>query len=153
MDKIEQSKMATQKHQAEVKAQIKKLTSLMADRGETHDNSKLVAPEIEVFAEHTPMLHALEYRSPAYEQSLANIQVALKHHYAVNRHHPEHYKDGLAGMNLVDLIELIADWKASSLRQDDGNLLISIQKNQEKYGYSDDLASVLYNTATLLDLL
>ena len=151
MDKIETATQATLKHQTEVRRQIRKLTTLMIDRGETHDNSKLESPEIEEFANQPP-IQSLEYRSEAYKDSLSTMPVALKHHYAVNRHHPEHYPEGLAGMNLVDIIEMIADWKASSMRQHDGNLIASIKKNQAHYKYSDDFASILYNTALLLDL-
>lgn len=153
MDIIESSKQATAKHQAEVKMILAKLIQRIAERGETHDTSKLTSPEIELFAEHTPKLVKLNYDSPEYKESLNNLKPALVHHYAVNRHHPEHFPNGVAGMNLVDIIEMLADWKASSLRQHDGNLLISIQKNQERYGYSDDFASILRNTAELLELL
>ena len=33
-----------------------------------------------------------------------------------NRHHPEYYEDGIAGMTLVDLEEMLSDWEAASHR-------------------------------------
>jgi hypothetical protein len=52
----------------------------------------------------------------------------LKHHYSHNRHHPEFFgEDGVDGMTLVDLIEMLADWKAATERHDDGDLAKSLE--------------------------
>jgi hypothetical protein len=51
----------------------------------------------------------------------------LKHHYAHNRHHPEFFgEDGVDGMSLVDVIEMLADWKAATEHHDDGDLAKSL---------------------------
>ena len=50
----------------------------------------------------------------------------------------------------VQLLEMICDWKASSERHADGDILKSIEINQERFGYSDDLKNILINTATFL---
>jgi len=44
------------------------------------------------------------------------MKPALEHHYALYRHHPEHFQNGIDDMNLIDLVEMFADWKASSER-------------------------------------
>jgi len=44
------------------------------------------------------------------------MKPAIEHHYKNNRHHPEHFNNGIDEMNLVDLIELLCDWKAASER-------------------------------------
>lgn len=72
--------------------------------------------------------------------------VALEHHYKNNRHHPEHFKNGIEGMTLVDLCEMISDWKAATLRHDDGDILKSIEMNQQRFGYTDELKQILINT-------
>ena len=54
-------------------------------------------------------------------------------------------------MNLVDIVEMFADWKASSERQNNGNLLISIDKNAERYNIDDQLKKIFINTAKMLD--
>ena len=54
-------------------------------------------------------------------------------------------------MNLVDILEMFADWKASSERQDNGNLLASISKNAERYQIDDQLKQILINTAKMID--
>ena len=41
---------------------------------------------------------------------------ALQHHYEDNCHHPEHYRNGIHDMNMVDLIEMLCDWRAAIKR-------------------------------------
>lgn len=54
-------------------------------------------------------------------------------------------------MNLIDLLEMMADWKASTYRQHDGNLLQSIEKNAKRYNISPQLLKLMKNTAVLFD--
>ena len=79
------------------------------------------------------------------------MSVALNHHYAANRHHPEHFSKGIDDMTLVDIVEMLCDWKAASLRQNDGNLLKSIEINAQRFGYDDQLKRIFINTARLFD--
>jgi len=74
------------------------------------------------------------------------MKIALDHHYAENRHHPEHFENGIQEMNIVDICEMIADWKAASLRHADGDIMKSIEINQKRFEYSDELKSILINT-------
>ncbi len=63
-------------------------------RAATHDRSKLVAPEVEMFAEVTHRLKELTYGSPEYEACRKEmLSTALGHHYFHNRHHPEFFKE------------------------------------------------------------
>jgi len=78
------------------------------------------------------------------------MQVALDHHYENNRHHPDHFKNGIQDMNLVDLIEMICDWKAATLRHNNGNIFKSIEISQERFKFSDEIKQILLNTAELL---
>ena len=79
------------------------------------------------------------------------MKPALNHHYATYRHHPEHFQNGINDMNLIDIVEMIADWKAASERQKDGNLLVSIEKNAKRFHLDDQLKQILINTAKTLD--
>jgi hypothetical protein len=74
------------------------------------------------------------------------MKPALERHYSKNSHHPEHHEDGIKAMNLIDLIEMLADWKAATQRNKDGNIFASIEKNQERFGYSDELKQIFVNT-------
>lgn len=49
-------------------------------------------------------------------------------------------------MNLIDLVEMIVDWKCSSLRSGKDNIYKSIEVNQERFGYSNQLKNIFNNT-------
>jgi hypothetical protein len=115
-----------------------------------HDSSKLEEPEKAAFDEFTPKLAATTYGSPEYQESLDGLGEALKHHYANNSHYPEFHKDGVRDMHLVDIVEMFCDWQAATERHADGDIMKSIDINQKRFGFSDDLRDIFRNTATLL---
>lgn len=57
---------------------------------------------------------------------------------------------GIRGMNLIDIVEMLADWKAATERHADGDLLKSIELNQKRFGYTDELKTILTNTARVM---
>jgi hypothetical protein len=134
---------------------VRNLLNLMAkeilDRGEKHDQEKMKRPELPLFAEFTPKLSACTYNSPEYNEMRAAMKPALDHHYATYRHHPEHFPRGIEDMTLVDIIEMFCDWKASSARHNDGNLLKSIEANRTRFLMSDQLVNIFKNTASLVE--
>lgn len=121
-------------------------------RAEVHDQSKLGSPEVEAFTEHTTALAKSTYGSPEYKERCEAMRPALEHHYGHNRHHPEHFKEGVNEMNLVDLIEMLCDWKAASMRHNDGNIRRSIEINADRFGLSPQLVRIFENTVELLDV-
>lgn len=60
--------------------------------------------------------------------------------------------NGIGGMSLLDLIEMLVDWKAASERHADGDFLASIEYNQGRFGYTDEMKAILLNTARELGL-
>ena len=110
------------------------------------DLSKLESPEAEIFGEFTPELAKTEYDSPEYRALLEKVKPAIDHHYAKNRHHAEHWPNGLEDMTLCDLVELLCDWKAATERNLNGNIRTSIEKNTVRYGMSPQLAQIMQNT-------
>lgn len=148
---VDECRVETQKHIEKVRKYIRFFTDKLTTRGVNHDASKLESPEVEIFAEHTDCLKDLIYDSEEYKEHLAAMKPALDHHYATYRHHPEHFQNGIDDMNLIDLVEMFADWKASSERQKDGNLLLSIEKNAKRFNISAQLKQILINTAKTLD--
>ena len=148
---VEECKLSTILHIENVRKYIKILTDKLTTRGINHDKSKLEDPELELFVEYTPRLADTQYGSDEYKKCLEGLRPALEHHYAVNRHHPEHFADGIKDMNLIDLCEMMADWKAATLRQKDGNLLKSIEYNCERFGIDNQLKHILLNTAKVID--
>lgn len=120
-------------------------------RAEQHDQSKLESPEREMFDEFTNKLRAVTYGSTEYDAMRQDLAPTLAHHYANNRHHPEHHKHGIQDMTLIDLLEMLMDWKASSMRHNDGNILKSISINAQRFEISRDLRRILENTAKWVD--
>lgn len=54
-------------------------------------------------------------------------------------------------MHLLDLIEMIVDWLAATERHNDDNgLFESIESNQDRFGYSDEMKTIFENTAKWL---
>jgi hypothetical protein len=125
----------------------------LRQRGRDHDESKLYPPEKPLFDEWTPKLRSLTYGSPEYEAARQAMGEALQHHYAHNSHHPEHYPNGLSDMSLLDLIEMLADWKAATERHADGDLAKSLEHNRTRFGMSEQLHQILVNTARALEWL
>jgi len=145
------SRFKTMRHIEATRNFINRVILHLIHRSEHHDQSKLRSPELEIFDEYTPKLRNVTYDSDEYRKNMIEMKPAIDHHNAVNRHHPEHFKNGISDMNLIDLTEMLCDWKAASLRHDDGDVLISLEKNQKKFGYSDELKQILLNTVCVLE--
>lgn len=141
----------TRKHISKVCVFLTRVAGELMERGFTHDISKMEEPELSLFAEWGPKLRELVYGSEEYKEAIAQMGVALQAHYQGNRHHPEHHESGVAGMNLVDLIEMVCDWAAAAQRTKDGKFSDSLKHNRERFGLSPQLVSILQNSAHLFE--
>jgi hypothetical protein len=137
----------TMMHVERVCLYLNEVIARLAWRGVAHDASKFRSPEKEVFDQVSPLLSSMVYGSDEYKAALERLQPALAHHYAHNPHHPEHYANGIAGMSMIDLIEMLCDWKAAGERRADGNMADSLRINRERFAIDDQLAGILENTA------
>lgn len=181
---------STMRHIERVRNILNLFIKELMERAEKHDQSKLQSPEVEAFTEYTPKLRDVTYGSAEYENFRKLMAPALEHHYANNRHHPEHfpkYSDHLTlalqhllkhmqgdpsipamvyqriehdlevaessinNMNIIDVLEMLCDWKASSERHNDGNIIKSIHINTDRFKISPQLARILENTVKLFD--
>ncbi|SBV38524.1 hypothetical protein BN7874_289 [Phage NCTB] len=122
------------------------IASVMMQRMLTHDQSKLGSVEVELFTEYTPKLKTAKFGSEEYNQFLVGLKPALDNHYAHNRHHPEHYEDGVSSMTLIDVIEMMCDWAASSLRSKDGSFENSLKICKSRFELSEGMVSILRAT-------
>lgn len=120
-------------------------------RGNCHDDSKLKSPEKEMFDSATSRLKASTYGSEEYKGFLKELKPALDHHYAYNSHHPEHYPNGIDGMDLFDIVEMFFDWKAATERHENGDIYKSFIINQKRFGISEQLINIFTNTAKKLN--
>lgn len=144
------SKPDTEKHIQRVNELIQEVRTNLRHRGVEHDASKLEPPEKEWFDESTQRLRGTTYGSAEYKEMLEQMQPCLKHHYKHNSHHPEHYPNGIYGMCLLDLMEMLCDWKAATERHADGCLARSLEVNQTRFGYDDNFKNMLTQTALKL---
>jgi hypothetical protein len=138
-------------HIANVSYLLNTMVIELLQRGENHDLSKMSPEEVDIFADYTSKLKACTYGSDEYKANLAAMKPALDHHYSKNRHHPEHFSNGIQGMTLIDLIEMICDWKAASVRHADGSLMKSIQYNVGRFDIGSQLQQILENTALMME--
>jgi len=160
-DSAYDSRPETQAHIERVRDFVHAAMVNLRNRANAHDASKLVEPELSAFNEATPKLANLVYGSDEYKQSLRDLGPALQHHFEHNDHHPEHHANGVRGMSLMALIEMLCDWRAAServkQRTDDPAKVSSFETgllhNKERFGISDDLYEILLNTARELDML
>lgn len=147
---IMNSEIDTKEHIFKVRGLLTKLIDEINHRWHEHDKSKLVEPEKEILDKWTPLLKDSTYGSEEYYAMLKEMKVGIDHHYINNRHHPEFHERGMVDMNLIDLIELICDWIAASERHKNGNVFKSIELNQERFGYPDQLKQIFINTANFI---
>lgn len=140
----------TEKHVRLVQTFLSTLIQELEQRAEQHDASKFEEPEKSIFIKHTPALEGISFGSEGYKKHREKVREALTHHYAKNSHHPEHYPDGVRGMNLVDIVEMFADWMASSIKYE-GDIYESIKVSQERFGFSDELKQIFDNTVILFN--
>ena len=151
----------TRKHIAQVGNYLLDVINRLTFRIKKHDESKLGEKEKPIFDKYTPKLAKCTYGSVQYSKFLKGMSVALEHHYDNNSHHPEHYKKtdkyilnaaSMVGcMNLIDIIEMLCDWKAATLRHNDGDIFKSIELNQKRFMYGNEIKEILINTAKYLD--
>ena len=126
---------------------VSKLCIELAIRGYDHDASKLQEPEKGMYDEYVPKLKTTLYGSLDYKADLAAMDEGLAHHYANNRHHPQHFPNGISGMTLIDLIEMLCDWKAAA---DAKGVPLELDYNADRFGIDKQLTMVLQNTLDAL---
>ena len=145
------SEQDTKEHIRRVRFYLVKCINELSGRSYNHDRDKIEDPvEKRLFDEYTPKLRECTYGSDEYKEFLKGLKEGLDIHYKNNRHHPEHFENGIKNMTLIDLLEMICDWKAASERHADGDVYKSLVINKERFGYSDELYNILKNTVDFL---
>ena len=140
------STQSTNEHIMRVQRNIFDALKNLRLRAIVHDDSKHREPEKSLYDEWQPKLRELTYGSDEYKAALAQMGPALQHHYQANSHHPEHYPDGVMGMSLFDIIEMLCDWRAAN-EQYGGDFLESMEKSFQRFGIEQRLGAILIKTA------
>lgn len=140
----------TLEHIKEVQKLILLFCTKLQERGIMHDQSKLRTPEKELFDLYTPKLWNTSYGSDEYKENMQALAPALTHHYKHNRHHPEHFDNGIHDMNLLDIVEMFLDWIAAVKKHKDGNAYASIATNKHRFNIDNQLTHIFINTVNEL---
>lgn len=145
------AEVVTHKHIARVRQLLGEFAIEMILRGDQHDKSKFLPVEIEPLARMQALIDKegpAQFGTPEYKRRTDILGDMIQHHRAHNSHHPEHYENGVAGMNLFDLVEMFFDWKAASERGEDSCMRLTAAC--DKYHITGPLRHILHNTAAKL---
>lgn len=137
-------------HKQAVFEQMQMFANGLMIRAQIHDESKMTEPELSGFAEDYGLLKTLEFGSADWRLAMSKLKPIIEAHYNNNDHHPEHFDNGVNGMHLIQLIEMLADWYAASSTTKDGNIERSIRVGIERFGIGSQLADIIWNTATTM---
>ena len=134
------------KHIATVRGYMMQAVGNLQDRLLHHDDSKLVEPERSAYEGLDEALRGIAFGSDEYSQIIkTHLGPALQHHYDHNDHHIEHhYGEGIKGMSLFSLLEMLADLRA--VCDEKGKPVIDLEVNQKIHGFGDELFQILLNT-------
>jgi len=145
---IQDSRPDTVAHINRVQDLLNLAAEKLQHRGRIHDASKLEEPEKSAFDRLKALsLSGMAYGSEEYRACLRAEKPAIQHHYKANSHHPEFYENGVDGMSLFDVLEMLLDWKAATERmKDGGDIRASLTINRDRFKLSPQLESILANT-------
>ncbi|MFW6271771.1 MAG: DUF5662 family protein [Desulfosalsimonas sp.] len=133
-------------HISEVRENIEAFAGALRNRGISHDRSKLNACEFDAFVSTNEDFKKADYGSPEYQKCVEAIKPAVDHHYANNRHHTGYHQNGINDMTLVDIVEMVCDWKAAARRSPNKSFADTLTYAFKKYGINDQLQQILINT-------
>lgn len=145
------AELVTRQHIARVSELLGEFAIEMVRRGVVHDRSKFEPVELIPLARMQSLIDAegpAQFGTDEYKRRTDMLGEMIAHHRANNSHHPEHYENGVRGMDLFDLVEMFFDWKAASERGEDSCMRLG--PACDKYEVTGPLRDILYNTAARL---
>lgn len=172
MEEKYDSKKDVMIHIKKIRDLLTKIIIDLEERSVNHDKSKLEDFEKSCYDKYIPLIKKAKFGSDEYEDIKEKMGEGLKHHYENNRHHPEHFtntvcskcgvryypddinhkcgcggtvieKPDISQMTLIDLTEMLVDWVSVTSNIDE-----SIETLQLKYGFRNELKSILKNTVS-----
>lgn len=132
-------------HKTTVVQYLLYITEDLRHRAVVHDDSKLDQFEKDMYDALSKEYKHHKSKSNISEKSKMIIKRGLEHHYCLNNHHPEHFKNGINDMTLIDIIEMLCDWMTYADRcHKDINEIIDYY--QHKYNFSNEFKTLINNT-------
>lgn len=138
-----------EKHKNLVETKLNEISDELRNRAILHDNSKYCDEEKIWFekAEKYDRGHFDKYEDWL-NTTKPIIAPALDHHYANNRHHPEHFENGIDDMSLIDLIEMVVDWQASAECR---NTKLDTSYSFKRFKIEPQLQKIILNTLKIIN--
>jgi len=137
-------------HIGEVQEALEVIAGELRQRGLAHDRTKLQELEFDTFVETRPKFRKANYGTPEYQECVELARPAVDHHYQNNRHHTGFHENGVNDMNLIDVIEMVCDWKAAARRSPDKTLEDTLEYAFKKYQIGEQLAGIIKQTLRAL---
>ena len=131
-------------HIKSVQEKLKVLIEELQQRLKNHDKSKL--------EKELPFWEAMDkepkytYGTQEYFEKARRNKMVFEMHYKNNRHHPEHFINGVSDMNLIDIIEMLCDWISYKDDISITDAVEIIEEQSERFGFSDELKNLMINT-------
>lgn len=136
----------TMLHVTEVQENLEEIASQLRRRGFAHDRTKFQKTEFDAFVSTREKFKKANFGSKEYQECTDAVQLAVDHHYKYNRHHTGRWPNGIDDMSLIDIIEMLADWKAAERRSPDKQLIDTLDYAFKKYKIGGQLALIIKNT-------
>lgn len=123
-------------HRAFVSSYLNRFADAMNVRALEHDLSKLLVEEFDGFVSINKIAREHPYGSEEYRAALKDNAV-IDLHFFRNRHHPEFHDAQVAGMGLLDIIEMVCDWKAAGEVYGMTSFRDALQIQVERFGLTE----------------
>ena len=115
-----------------------------------HDLSKYSWGESKYFAKTIFDLKHSTYGTPEYKEMLDRISPAIKHHTSINNHHPEFYKNN-KDIKIIEMIEMICDWKSATRRHANGNIFKSLEINEKRFNFDGNQMKIFREIVEIIN--
>lgn len=132
-------------HIDRVRKKLNKLIKELTKRANDHDASKLREPELTYWRQ-MDQEKRYDYGTPEYERKIKKYEFLMEMHYKANRHHPEHFHNGISDMTLVDLTEMLCDWLSYKEKMRVSEAIKLIEDQSKRFHYSEEIKNMLINT-------
>lgn len=133
-------------HIDSVRAKIFRVVDELMQRAKFHDSSKLKEPEFSLWKkmDEEPKY---PYGTSKYKEKMQRFGKVFRIHYKENRHHPEHFLNGVLDMTLVDLTEMLCDWLSYKKFYSVREVVDLMDRQCERFRYGEEIRALLTNTA------
>lgn len=145
MDARTEQIVKTMRHIRTIQGYMTQVGTEWLERTRRHDESKFSTIEIDGYVGIAEATKGLTAGSKEYLDALEPYKKVIQRHYLMNDHHPEHFKNGVNGMNLIQVLEMFCDWIAASTDRE-MHPMQSIDAQCERFNIDAQLKQIIINT-------